>query len=82
MTDASPDLKQWQQPELIQRALAKKRVAVVGLSSNELRPSNFVGYYLHRNGYEVTPVNPRETEIFGLEVLPEYHRTYRTTSTP
>ena len=57
---------QWQDPQTIQHALQTKRVAVVGLSSNELRASNFVGYYLLRNGYEVIPVNPREESIFGL----------------
>ena len=61
------ELQQWQKPEVIQRALHTKRVAVVGLSSNELRASNFVGYYLQRNGYEVIPVNPRESEIFGIK---------------
>ena len=61
------DLSQWQKPGVIQKALHTKRVAVVGLSSNELRASNFVGYYLQRNGYEVIPVNPREDEIFGLK---------------
>ena len=57
----------WQQPESILQALHSKRVAVVGLSSNELRASNFVGYYLLRNGYEVIPVNPREDTVFGLK---------------
>ena len=61
------NLSQWQKPDVIQKALHTKRVAVVGLSSNELRASNFVGYYLQRNGYEVIPVNPREDEIFGLK---------------
>jgi uncharacterized protein len=37
----------------------------VGLSSNQLRPSYFVGYYLKRHGYRVVPVNPRETNILG-----------------
>ena len=45
--------------------LTAKTVAIVGLSSNELRASYFVGYYLKRHGYRVIPVNPRETEILG-----------------
>ena len=64
------DLSPYQTPERIQSALAMRRVAVVGLSSNELRASNFVGFYLNRHGYEVVPVNPREDEIFGLKCYP------------
>lgn len=64
------DLSPWQTPEVIERALTAKRIAVVGMSSNELRASHFVGYYLMRNGYEVIPVNPRETEILGRTCYP------------
>jgi predicted CoA-binding protein len=50
----------------IQRVLHTARtVAVVGLSSNVLRASHFVGFYLQRHGYRVVPVNPRETEVLG-----------------
>jgi hypothetical protein len=57
---------EYQDPLTIQRVLhSAKTIAIVGLSKNELRPSNFVGYYLKRHGYRVIPVNPRETEIFG-----------------
>jgi predicted CoA-binding protein len=50
----------------IQRLLNTARtIAIVGLSSNELRASNFVGFYLKRHGYRVIPVNPRETDVFG-----------------
>ena len=60
------DLARYQDPFAIQRVLLEARsVAVVGLSGNELRASNFVGYYLKRHGYEVIPVNPRETEVLG-----------------
>ena len=41
------------------------RVAVVGLSVNEMRPSYFVAKYLQDHGYEVVPVNPKYTEILG-----------------
>jgi uncharacterized protein len=47
-----------------------KRIAVVGLSPNELRASHFVGYYLRRHGYEVIPVNPREESILGVRSYP------------
>jgi uncharacterized protein len=64
-------LERYQDPLTIQRVLHNARtIAVVGLSSNELRASNFVGYYLKRHGYHVIPVNPRETEILGETCYP------------
>ena len=60
------DLARYQDPLLIQRVLLEaKTIAIVGLSSNPLRASNFVGFYLQRHGYHIIPVNPRETEILG-----------------
>jgi predicted CoA-binding protein len=60
------ELERYQDPLTIQRVLhAAHRIAIVGLSGNELRASNFVGFYLKRHGYQVIPVNPRETEVFG-----------------
>ena len=62
------DLTRYQDPITIQRVLLNaKTVAIVGLSSKELRASYFVGYYLRRHGYRVIPVNPRETEVLGEE---------------
>jgi predicted CoA-binding protein len=55
----------YQDSEVIRRILSMRRVAIVGLSGNELRASNFVGRYLQRNGYEIFPVNPREKTILG-----------------
>ena len=67
MTDLAP----YQDSLTIQRVLhSAKTIAVVGLSGNELRASNFVGYYLKRHGYRVIPVNPRETEILGETCYP------------
>jgi uncharacterized protein len=47
-----------------------KRIAMVGLSSNEFRPSHFAAKYLLSEGYEVIPVNPREKEILRQVCYP------------
>jgi hypothetical protein len=66
------DLRRYQDPLTIQRVIhTAKRIAIVGLSNNPLRASYFVGFYLKRHGYQVIPVNPRETEILG-------EKSYRT----
>ena len=56
----------YQDPVVIREILAGARtIAVVGLSSNVLRPSHFIGFYLRRHGYRVVPVNPRERDVLG-----------------
>jgi predicted CoA-binding protein len=56
----------YQDPDVIRKILGYARtVAIVGLSSNPLRASNFVGYYLKLHGYRVYAVNPRERDVFG-----------------
>ncbi len=52
--------------ETIEKILDECRtIAVVGLSSNTARASNSVASYMRQNGYQVIPVNPNETEVFG-----------------
>ena len=66
------DTADYQDPEVIQRLLHHSRtIAIVGLSSNHLRASNFVGFYAARHGYTVIPVNPREDEVLGLKSYPD-----------
>jgi len=54
-----------------------KTIAVVGLSSNPMRPSHGVTEYMQCAGYRIIPVNPNETEVLGeksyarLEDVPE-----------
>jgi len=54
-----------------------KSIAVVGLSSNPMRPSYGVTEYMQSAGYRIIPVNPNETEVLGeksyarLEDVPE-----------
>ena len=63
---SSEEIRRFQDPIVIREVLQTARtIAIVGLSSNVLRPSNFVGFYLQRHGYRIVPVNPRETEALG-----------------
>src|SRR5205814_9220100 len=54
-----------------------KTIAVVGLSSNPMRPSHGVTEYMQCAGYRIIPVNPNETGVLGeksyarLEDVPE-----------
>ena len=47
-----------------------RHIAMVGLSSNPFRPSHFAAIYLISEGYDVVPVNPRETEVLGRKSYP------------
>jgi predicted CoA-binding protein len=59
----------YQNPDTIKKIFRyAKTVAIVGLSSNPLRASHFVGFYLRLHGYQVIAVNPREKEVFGEPV--------------
>lgn len=42
-----------------------KTIAVVGLSSNPMRPSFGVTEYMQGAGYRIIPVNPNEAEVLG-----------------
>jgi predicted CoA-binding protein len=62
----------------LRRILKTSRtIAVVGLSADWYRPSQFAAKYLQHHGYRIIPVNPRSREILGercyarLEDIPE-----------
>jgi|SRR5688572_25550268 len=42
-----------------------KRIAVVGLSSHTWRASYGVSRFMQTVGYQITPVNPNETDVLG-----------------
>ena len=53
-------------PEEIRAILQRsKKIAVVGLSPKEDRPSNRVAKYLMEHDFDIVPVNPGQKEIFG-----------------
>ena len=49
---------------------AAKTIAVVGLSSDEWRPSHGVSEYMQSQGYRIVPVNPNEREVLGERAYP------------
>lgn len=51
--------------EILDLFRSMKTIAVVGLSSNPMRPSFGVSRFLQRRGYRIIPVNPNETEVLG-----------------
>jgi predicted CoA-binding protein len=46
-----------------------KKVAVIGISVNPSRPSNWIARYLIDHGFEVTGVNPGLPRIEGIRVV-------------
>ncbi|MCV3272658.1 CoA-binding protein [Roseobacter sinensis] len=58
--------------DLIRSILSRtRRIAVVGVSMNPVRPSYYVARYLDLKGYEVVPVNPGHAGemLFGRKVV-------------
>ncbi len=47
-----------------------RTVAVVGISKNWNRPSNFVAKYLKEHGYTIIPINPKYEEVLGMKCYP------------
>lgn len=64
-------------PEDIQRMIAAKTIAVVGLSDDPAKPSHYVSAYMQRAGKRILPVNPSVATVLGersyasLAELPE-----------
>ncbi|MDF2235803.1 CoA-binding protein [Albimonas sp. CAU 1670] len=70
-TQAAFDPRSNPGPEGLRRILRQVRtVAMVGVSTNPVRPSNYVGRYLSLKGYKVIPVNPVAAgqRLWGQEV--------------
>lgn len=62
----------WSDPAVAERILRSYRAwAVVGCSSNPSRPSHGVSRYLLRQGYEIVPINPRESSVHGVDAHPD-----------
>jgi predicted CoA-binding protein len=51
--------------EIAELLTSAKTIAVVGLSSDAMRPSFGVSQYMQRKGYRIVPVNPNEKSVLG-----------------
>lgn len=47
-----------------------KTIAVIGLTSNPMRPSHGVSAYMQQQGYRIIPVNPTITDALGEDAYP------------
>lgn len=59
-----PDATAVERLQIIQNS---ESVALVGVSANPIRSSNFVASYLVRTPFRTYPVNPAYDEVLGLE---------------
>src|SRR5215207_6824488 len=65
----------WERLRILQQ---NRRIAMVGLSADPMRPSHFAAIYMQSEGYDIIPVNPRyagqtilgETVFSSLEEIP------------
>ena len=51
--------------KIVESILKMKIIAVVGISANSQRPSNYVSDYMKKNGYKIIPVNPFHDNILN-----------------
>ena len=61
----------WTDQDLRNILKRTRRIAVVGVSMNPVRPSYYVARYLGLKGYDVVPVNPLHAgdTLFGQQVV-------------
>jgi predicted CoA-binding protein len=58
---------------------SSRRIAIVGASSNETRPSFSVFRYLVNQGFECVPVNPNERAVLGVTSFRSLEEAVRET---
>ena len=56
--------------KIVESILKMKIIAVVGISANFQRPSNYVSDYMKKNGYKIIPVNPFHDNILNETSFP------------
>lgn len=69
----TPELQEkYQDPAAIRRILQETdTIAMIGLSSNPQKASQFVATYLQYQGYRIIPVHPKADAILGETAYPD-----------
>ena len=72
-TELTPEeRRRFQDPGTITRLLAQSRtLAIVGLSTDPQKASQFVATYMQKAGYRIIPVTPRVGTILGEPTYPD-----------
>ena len=55
---------------ILKKIFKMNKIAVVGLSPNSERPSNYVSKYMLENNYKIIPVNPSQIIILDRPCFP------------
>ncbi|MFH1763397.1 MAG: CoA-binding protein [Gemmatimonadota bacterium] len=58
-------------PESVEEFLRGKHIAVAGVSRDRKQPANAIYRRLVSSGFQVTPVNPRASEVEGVKSYPD-----------
>ncbi len=55
---------------VIEKVLAMKTIAVVGLSKDQVKPSHDVAMFMQSHGYRIVPINPTIEEVLDEKSYP------------
>lgn len=58
------------EPEVLAAMLKANTIAVVGLSTDPAKPSNYVSRYMQAAGKTIVPVTPQAAEVLGEPAFP------------
>jgi predicted CoA-binding protein len=58
------------EPATVRALLQARTIAVIGLSDDSSKPSNYVSAHMQRLGHRILPVNPALAEVLGEKSYP------------
>jgi uncharacterized protein len=58
------------EPQTIRELLESKTIAIIGISDDPAKPSNYVSVYMQRLGHKILPINPSLESVLGEKSYP------------